>query len=176
MNLYYFFFFSSFFILCLFNESLYISFFFFIFHFMFISFYSFYFFSFFFFLFLLSFFFFLFFFSISFEFFFFSKTWNSSPKEKIYSPAFGGNNRRIDAPVYVGIGAYFFWDIRYFNLLVTLLSNTSLNVLKCTTNMCRCIKRFLFGQRWYLYCSVEPRIRYNNQHNLVTQYIRGLVF
>ena len=43
---------------------------------------------------------FIFFFSISFEvfFFFFSKTWNSSPKEKIYSPAFGGNNRRIDAP------------------------------------------------------------------------------
>ena len=31
-------------------------------------------------------------------FFFFSKTWNSSPKEKIYFPAFGGNNRRIDAP------------------------------------------------------------------------------
>ena len=43
--------------------------------------------------------FFLFIFSISFEvFFFFSKTWNSSPKEKIYSPAFGGNNRRIDTP------------------------------------------------------------------------------
>ena len=31
---------------------------------------------------------------------FFPKTWNSSPKEKIYSPAFGGNNRRIDAPAY----------------------------------------------------------------------------
>ena len=52
---------------------------------MFISFYSFY-------------FFFLIFFSISFEGFFFFKIWNSSPKEKIYSPAFGGNNRRIDAP------------------------------------------------------------------------------
>ena len=59
--------------------------------FMFISFYSFsFFFSYFFFLFLLRFFFFLF--------FSFFKTWNSSPKEKIYSPAFGGNNRRIDAP------------------------------------------------------------------------------
>ena len=29
---------------------------------------------------------------------FFFKTWNSSPKLKNYSPAFGANNRRIDAP------------------------------------------------------------------------------
>ena len=36
-----------------------------------------------------------------FFFFFFFKTWNSSPKEKIYSPAFGGNNRRIDAPGHI---------------------------------------------------------------------------
>ena len=28
-----------------------------------------------------------------------SKTWNSSPNWKNYSPAFGANNRRIDAPV-----------------------------------------------------------------------------
>ena len=33
-------------------------------------------------------------------FFFFPKTWNSSPKWKSYSPAFGGNNRRIDAHLY----------------------------------------------------------------------------
>ena len=39
------------------------------------------------------------FFFISFEgFFFFFKTWNSSPKEKIYSPAFGGNNRKNRRP------------------------------------------------------------------------------
>ena len=31
-------------------------------------------------------------------FFFFFKTWNSTPKLKNYSPAFGANNRRIDAP------------------------------------------------------------------------------
>ena len=29
------------------------------------------------------------------------KTWNSSPKWKSYSPAFGANNRRIDAPGWV---------------------------------------------------------------------------
>ena len=35
---------------------------------------------------------------VFFFFFFFQKTWNSSPKWKSYSPAFGANNRRIDAP------------------------------------------------------------------------------
>ena len=40
------------------------------------------------------------FFSISFplSFLFSPKTWNSSPKRKNYSPAFGANNRRIEAP------------------------------------------------------------------------------
>ena len=75
------------------NESLLFLFFFFIFHFMFISFYSLYIF--------LSYFFFLFLVRVSF--FFFFKTWNSSPKEKIYSPAFEGNNRRIDAPGFMHI-------------------------------------------------------------------------
>ena len=42
-----------------------------------------------------------FFFFIIIFFFFFPKTWNSSPKWKSYSPAFGGNNRRIDAPAAV---------------------------------------------------------------------------
>ena len=32
--------------------------------------------------------------------FFFPKTWNSFPKWKSYSPAFGGNNIRIDAPAH----------------------------------------------------------------------------
>ena len=46
------------------------------------------------------------FFSFSFWFFFSfflfpPKTWNSSPKWKNYSPAFGVNNRRIDAPDWV---------------------------------------------------------------------------
>ena len=42
----------------------------------------------------------LFFFSLLFIFFFpfLTKTWNSSPKWKSYSPAFGANNRRIAAP------------------------------------------------------------------------------
>ena len=31
---------------------------------------------------------------------FFPKTWNSPTKWKNYSPAFGANNRRIDAPVF----------------------------------------------------------------------------
>ena len=38
--------------------------------------------------------------------FFFPKSWNSSPKWKNYSPAFGANNRRTDAPVWSSI-AYF---------------------------------------------------------------------
>ena len=49
----------------------------------------------------ISFFSFLFFFlifSLNILFLFFPKTWNSSPKWKNYSPAFGANNRRIDAP------------------------------------------------------------------------------
>ena len=38
-------------------------------------------------------------FKVSFQFsFLFCKTWNSSPKGQNYSPAFGANNRRIDAP------------------------------------------------------------------------------
>ena len=53
------------------------------------------------FIFFLSPFFFFFWFPLNFlpPFFFLSKTWNSSPKGKNYSPAFGANNRRIDAPV-----------------------------------------------------------------------------
>ena len=45
----------------------------------------------------------LFIFSLLFNyfFFFFPKTWNSSPKWKSYSPAFGANNRRIDTPVVI---------------------------------------------------------------------------
>ena len=43
--------------------------------------------------------FFSYFLKFSFQFsFLFCQTWNSSPKGKNYSPAFGANNRRIDAP------------------------------------------------------------------------------
>ena len=39
--------------------------------------------------------------------YFFSKTWNFSPKLKNYFPAFGANNRRIDAPALKRVKSYY---------------------------------------------------------------------
>ena len=68
----------------------------------------------------------------NFLFLFFTKSWNSSPKWKNYSPAFGANNRRIDAP---GVGSYLARFLEFTQLLsFRSLLNSNVTLLTSCSN------------------------------------------